>query len=370
MNKKINYFYGIDFLRWVAAMAIVFYHYLVHFKITELDNNFFLDYLVMKREFAPTFVWLFWAISGFVFTNIYLKRDITFKNFFVARFARLYPLHFVTLIIVSVLQFISVIVFDHTQEHTNSLIVYDLYHFILNIFFASNWGFETAWSFNLPVWSVSIEVPIYFLFFSLLFFIRKFKYLTPLFIIFFVYFIFSPLVGLLNSGDLNGSFQLMALMNFSWCIFYFFIGSFIFFFYSKFRKYPKILLISNLLSIITCIVFINLDYFKFNNLTNLFPSTLVLFFSLILFFASIDDSFPNFFKKFKIISTTSYSVYLFHFPIQLVMLIMFEMFSLDFFLFKNYLFFLLFIMILQYISIISFKHLETPLRKKIIFRYK
>ena len=114
--------------------------------------------------------------------------------------------------------------------------------------------------FNVPVWSVSIEVPIYFLFFSLLFFIRKFKYLTALFIIFFVYFIFSPLVGLLNSGDLNGSFQLMALMNFSWCIFYFFIGSFIFFFYSKFRKYQKILLISSFMSIITCIVFINLDF--------------------------------------------------------------------------------------------------------------
>ena len=159
-------------------------------------------------------------------------------------------------------------------------------------------------------------------------------------------------------------------MNFSWCIFYFFIGSFIFFFYFKFRKYPKILLISSFLSFITCIIFINLDYSKFNNLINLFPTTVILFISLILFFAAIDDTFPNFFKKFKIISTTSYSVYLLHFPIQLIMLIIFEMFFLDFFLFKNYFIFLLFIMILQYVSIISLKHLETPLRKKIIFRYK
>ena len=372
MNNKTNYFYGIDFLRWVAAMAIVFYHYLLHFKITGVNNNYFLNYLIINKEFAQAFVWLFWAISGFVFTNIYLKRDITFKNFFVARFARLYPLHFLTLIIVSVLQFISFIMFEHTQEHTNLLVTNDLYHFILNIFFASNWGLETGWSFNAPVWSVSVEVPIYFLFFSSLFLIKKYKHLTAMFFIFFAYFILPNLVDFLEIKRLIrlNNFQNLALINFSICIFYFFLGSFIFFFYSKLKKYLKISLILSFLSIVICITLLNLKYSEFNNLINLFPSTIILFFSLIFFFACLDDIFPNLCKRFNIINTTSYSVYLIHFPLQLIMMIIVEQFSLDFILFKNYFIFLLFIVILQYISILSFKYLESPLRKTINLRYR
>ena len=67
-NRK--YFYGIDFLRWVAAFGVVMYHYSLHFKINEIDYNSFLNYLVINKEFAPKFVWLFWSISGFVFANI------------------------------------------------------------------------------------------------------------------------------------------------------------------------------------------------------------------------------------------------------------------------------------------------------------
>ena len=70
-------------------------------------------------------------------------------------------MHFLTLIIVLVEQIIS-------KSLTGSFAVYpfnDLYHFVLNIFFLSNWGFEHGLSFNAPVWSVSIEVFLYILFF-------------------------------------------------------------------------------------------------------------------------------------------------------------------------------------------------------------
>ena len=372
MKNKVNYFYGIDFLRWVAALAIVFYHYLLHFQIVEINSSSFLNYLVINKEFAQAFVWMFWAISGFVFTNIYIKRDVTFKKFFVARFARLYPLHFVTLILVTVLQFISFIIFDYTYQHSYLLVAYDLYHFILNIFFASNWGLEKAWSFNTPVWSVSVEVPIYFLFFSSLFFIKKYKYLTPLIIICFVYFILPDLINILETNELikPNHFQKIALSNFPRCIFYFFLGSFVFFIYSKLKEYSKILSILSFFSTLICITLLILESSQLNNLINSFPSTVTLFFSLILFFACFDDIFPNLFKKFSTISTTSYSIYLIHFPMQLIMLIIVEKFSLDFSLFKNYFIFLLFIGILQYISILSFKYLESPLRKIINLRYK
>ena len=39
--------------------------------------------------------------------------------------------------------------------------------FILNFFLVSGWGFEKGPSFNGPVWSVSVEIIIYFFFFYL-----------------------------------------------------------------------------------------------------------------------------------------------------------------------------------------------------------
>ena len=150
MKKNVNYFYGIDFLRWFAAFGVVLYHYSLNFKVDEISYSNFLNYLVINREFAPQFVWLFWGISGFVFTNIYINRDVNIKKFLISRFARLYPLHFITLVAVTILQFISLKSFGHTQEEYAN----DFYHFFLHLFFASDWGMQKDWSFNVPVWSV------------------------------------------------------------------------------------------------------------------------------------------------------------------------------------------------------------------------
>ena len=168
-NKK--YYYGIDFLRWFAAFMIVLYHYSLLFKINEIDYSNFLNYLIINREFAPNFVWLFWGISGFIFTNVYINKDVTFKKFFISRFARLYPLHLITLILVAILQFQSFKNFCHTQENY----INDIYHFVLHLFFASEWGFQKGWSYNTPVWSVSIEIPVYFFFLISLVYLKKLK---------------------------------------------------------------------------------------------------------------------------------------------------------------------------------------------------
>ena len=80
MINKTEYFYGIDFLRWLAAFGVVVYHYLLHFQISEIQYSSFLNYLIINKEFAPKFVWLFWTISGFVFTNIYISKNINLKN--------------------------------------------------------------------------------------------------------------------------------------------------------------------------------------------------------------------------------------------------------------------------------------------------
>jgi peptidoglycan/LPS O-acetylase OafA/YrhL len=45
--------------------------------------------------------------------------------------------------------------------------VNDFYHFFLNLIMAAGWGFEAGYSFNGPAWSLSVEVFVYGLFFVL-----------------------------------------------------------------------------------------------------------------------------------------------------------------------------------------------------------
>ena len=98
-------------------------------------------------------MYLYWANTGFFFINLYHKDEkIKFKSFFIKFFAKYYPLHFVTLILVFIIQYLNIKFFSKTEfGYLN-----DIYHFVLNIFFiTSNWGIEKAQSFNAPIWFIS-----------------------------------------------------------------------------------------------------------------------------------------------------------------------------------------------------------------------
>ena len=164
-------FYSLDVLRGLAALSIVFWHWQHFFFLggkppsfagnqQPLFNIFFIFY--NKGYFA---VDLFFSLSGFIFYWLYSSqisnREILGKDFFILRFSRLYPLHLLTLLWVAALH----ILFANVA---NTYFVYpynDAYHFFLNLALASSWGLEKGYSFNGPVWSVSVEVLLYALFF-------------------------------------------------------------------------------------------------------------------------------------------------------------------------------------------------------------
>ena len=77
---------------------------------------------------------IFFLISGYVFAYVYLleKKTTLGKEFFLNRFARLYPLHFLTLLLVLLIQLYSLNSFNTFLINTNN----DFYHFILHLFFA------------------------------------------------------------------------------------------------------------------------------------------------------------------------------------------------------------------------------------------
>jgi peptidoglycan/LPS O-acetylase OafA/YrhL len=160
-------------LRGLAAVIILVWHY-QHFYYpaagmlplgwTPERQPLFatLKWAYLYGEWAVQF---FWILSGFIFFHVYGQRqNISAHEFFCYRFSRLYPCHFLTLCLVAVLQAVSLFLFGHFQIYPKN----DLYHFLLNLFFASHWGFQAGWSFNAPIWSVSVEVPTYGIFFAYL----------------------------------------------------------------------------------------------------------------------------------------------------------------------------------------------------------
>lgn len=161
----------VDGLRGLAALAVLLCHYW---------NFYFLPGQKVVHESwwatrpAAEFVGLFyahgifavnvfWIISGFVFAYVYLGSRSDTRSFAVNRFARLYPLHLLTLLVMAGLQLASSarfgtwIFYDHN----------DWYHFFLNLLFVTGWGFDAHNTFNGVIWSVSVELLVYALFWSL-----------------------------------------------------------------------------------------------------------------------------------------------------------------------------------------------------------
>lgn len=165
---------SLDIARGLAALSVVLWHWQHFFE--NVPGGF-------QRTEQPLYAWLrvfyetnahyavtfFFVLSGFVFFWLYAEvissGRCDAKKFAVYRFARLYPLHAVTLLAVLVLQLLFL-------ARNGAYFVYqsnDAYHFALHTLFLSHWGFERGHSFNAPVWSISIEVALYGCFFVLAF---------------------------------------------------------------------------------------------------------------------------------------------------------------------------------------------------------
>ena len=211
-----------------------------------------------------------------MFAYIYLSLDkkVSGKEFFINRFARLYPLHFATLIIVTLLLFTNWVVNNSFQ--INPTVYNDFYHFVLQLFFISSWGFESGHSFNTPIWSVSVEIGIYGLFFLFIEHLKKFKlWLTISLCLIFL---------IINKTGLNDSLFLE-------CARLFFSGVLVYYIIKK---------------------------IKFNNLLFLIPLALLIFSfvgnfktylfcpSLLLFFVLLEEKIKD--KKAQIVVKTVYKI--------------------------------------------------------------
>ena len=163
---------GLELLRFASAIAVLMFHF-SHFArmsgVAEISRPQQPGYSLLwpLYDYGQFGVQVFWGISGYIFFWKYgsavHRGAVSARKFFWLRFSRLYPLHVATLFLVIGLQAI------HRQIAGGDFIftAQDGPTFVRQIFMATDWGPQPPFSFNGPIWSVSAEVAVYAGFFLL-----------------------------------------------------------------------------------------------------------------------------------------------------------------------------------------------------------
>ena len=167
-----HHLHSLDIARGVAALAVVLWHWQHFFFFgTQLRSDFQPDRLPLHGllrvfyEHGSLAVSLFFSLSGFVFFWLYSSQiatgSLSLRAFFAQRFSRLYPLHAATLLVVAAAQLLY-------RRQTGETFVYahnDLKHFLLNSLMLMSDSQHDVMSFNGPSWSVPVEMLLYAIFF-------------------------------------------------------------------------------------------------------------------------------------------------------------------------------------------------------------
>ncbi|MEO7961264.1 MAG: acyltransferase, partial [Ginsengibacter sp.] len=161
----------LDSLRAIAVILVLFWHWLPATSfVNRIDNG-------------ALGVDIFFVLSGFLITGILLEnkaasdngstRALTFKNFYARRFLRIFPIYYLTIIL---------IFFIHTglgaSFSTGELVSSVTYTSNFYFFERQQWGDLTV-----HFWSLAVEEQFYLIWPFVILFVRK-KYLLPVILVF------------------------------------------------------------------------------------------------------------------------------------------------------------------------------------------
>lgn len=165
---ETNRLHSLDAARGLAALAVVVWHwqhvYLIgEGKAVDVTAQPFFPLLFAFYQAGWLAVEFFFTLSGFVFFWLYgqaiSEQKLSVRKFAVARFSRLYPLHFVTLVLIAGMQWLLLGTGHQSYVYGGNTIG----NFLLNLLFLQY--FVHGWTFNGPEWSVGVEVLLYGMFF-------------------------------------------------------------------------------------------------------------------------------------------------------------------------------------------------------------
>ncbi len=343
--------YLLDALRGLAALTVVVWHYQHFYYVApgSLETGFVRSsqpfYALLWPLYENGFgaVPLFFSLSGFVFFMLYLQAvrsgTVGPNVFFVLRFARLYPLHVVTLLFVAAGQFLSQVI-DGTS------IVYPCntgQFFVLNVLLVSHWlpTDQICFSFNEPVWSVSVEVFLYLVFFVFaLAMPTNINYQLAL----------SALVVAIGVGvQFFGGFHLLGVP-----LICFFAGGCAYLNWQKLKARPRSLAVGAsaalAFSLLLCKIFG----------VNVYVLGVITFPAIILLLATIQAMRPTIGHSLRLLGDVSYSSYLLHFPLQLTLILWSR--HVTPIAFGNPWVWLLFFSVLTALSVATYHWFEKPMR--------
>ncbi|MCW1383183.1 acyltransferase [Novosphingobium sp. KCTC 2891] len=307
LRLEKRHFNALDLSRLLAACAVLFWHY-QHFFVPPVDYGFH----VRREAVTPLYAelrWLFdyghaavqyfWAVSGFVFAHVYLADANARGRFWLARIARLWPLHLLTLVLVAVLQAaysgINGTAFVYHQQ--------DVKHFLMSLVLAHYWGWQTNQSFNGPSWSLSTEILAYAAFWLLLPGLRRAPLLLAV-----------PVAALMLGAFFMGAPNEPALT----CVGYFFGGAAVYGAALKgWLRVPVLVALG-----LGCLGLAFHAHMAFHSLdaTTLAGTFAALFFTLAIDMADRNDVL----KIGRKLGDASYGIYLWHFPLQLMLVLLID----------------------------------------------
>lgn len=166
MNIKPTNIPNLTPLRGIAALMVAVYHF------DTVIANFVNQNYTLAIEKCYLMVDLFFIMSGFIMLHVYnatFSKSIQKKDFipFIrARFARIYPLHFFTLLI-------AVAGFYLLNQPPSP--INNPYAIITHLLLMHSFGIHDIFTWNVPSWSISAEWAAYMLFPLLALFLSKYK---------------------------------------------------------------------------------------------------------------------------------------------------------------------------------------------------
>jgi peptidoglycan/LPS O-acetylase OafA/YrhL len=143
-------------LRFLGAVFVVLFHWLLGVRV--ISNGGVLWRFV---AFAQCSVNGFFLLSGFILAWVYLRdgKRLNKRKFYVARFARIYPLFLLTVLVDCPWYFLS-----HIANYgLRGALIKTGISFASCLFMLQAWG-RRFWGLNIPSWSLSVETLFYAIF--------------------------------------------------------------------------------------------------------------------------------------------------------------------------------------------------------------
>jgi peptidoglycan/LPS O-acetylase OafA/YrhL len=253
-------------------------------------------------------------------------------------------LHLATLIAVALLQV------AYRSNHDTDFVyqLNDTYHFVLNLFLAPSWGFEKGLSFNAPIWSVSVEVLLYTIFFLICSVSRLRLLFVPLMIIVGAY--IYPNQHKLGDG-----------------LYTFFCGGVGYIVLSYALRHLSMRSIMAAGAVLSAACW---SYIWLTPTAGVFFLTGIAFPLSVTTLATVGFIYKNLMKPLAAIGDLSYSSYLLHFPLQMLFAMTVDYLGYGRAIFYSPWMLLLFMAVLIALSLLSHRFFEVPLQRMLRVKFQ